>query len=46
MTSKLGIRIRRYIIVKNYIESKNIKRRFTNNMDELRRRLMSQSKHC
>ncbi len=41
MISKLRIRIRRYIIVRNYIESKNIKRRFTNNMEELRRRLMS-----
>ncbi len=41
MTSNLRIRIRRYTIVRNHIESKNIKRQYTANIDELRRRLMS-----
>ena len=42
MTSNLRINIHRYIIVRNYIESKNMKHQYTGNIGELRKRLMSQ----
>ena len=41
MTSKLRICIRRYIIVRNCIESENIKRQPTNDTNVLRKSLIS-----
>ena len=32
MTLNVRIRIRQYVIIRNYIESKNLKRQYTNNI--------------